>query len=103
MKKSVVSIFCVAAGFLALSAVNTAQAYIDGGEAYSSYVTNTTNGCVRAYVEGRFIDVAPHTSSYQFYVDPGTRYLVSVFPTRFCGNQAAATGWFGGWVHQWKV
>lgn len=101
MAKSIQAVPVIAAALMAFAATN-AQAYIWSGDD-TSYITNHTGGCVRAYVGNQVIDVSPHTTSYHFQVSPDSYYLVSVFPTAFCGNRAVRTIRFGGGSSQWIV
>lgn len=101
MKKSIRMVSAVAATLTALVTATSANAYISTGDE-TSYIINRTNGCVRAYVGNQQIDVGPHSVSHNFDVTAGQHYLVSVFPTAFCGNAALHSNWYyGGYV--WTV
>lgn len=102
MKKAIRTASVLASALAALVTATSAQAYIWTGDD-TTYIVNHTGGCVRAYVEGGIIDVPPHTTSYHFQVSLDTYYLVSVFPTPFCGNHAVHSIWFGGGYSPWTV
>ncbi|RYH14844.1 hypothetical protein [Acidovorax sp. Leaf78] len=102
MKKAIHIVPVLAAALAALMTATSAQAYISTGDE-TSVIHNNTNGCVRAYVGDHMIDVPPHSSSQFFGVGIDVYYLVSVFPTHFCGNHAQRSIWFGGGSVHWVV
>ena len=94
----------LAVAMAAAAGVSNASAIIYNGGDTWSYLHNNSNGCVRAYFDGKYYDVAPHTTRQLLVTDLGyVRYQVSVFPWSTCGGKATKNLWFGNTDRDWWV
>jgi|GEM_PF-6998801 len=94
-------ISCLAVATAGMAAVSNASAYI--GDEANGRITNTTNGCVRAYVAGGYVDVPPHAQRFVWTDASKPYFMVSVFKWSTCGGNAARNVWFNTFGQAWTV
>jgi hypothetical protein len=94
-------ISCLAVATAGMAAVSNASAYF--GDEDNGLITNSTNGCVRAYVAGGRVDIPPHAQRFVWTNPRNPYFMVDVFKWSTCGGKAVRNVWFRASDHYWTV